>query len=314
LTTNQSSGFLEVRGLRKAYGATVAVDGLNLSISRGVCYGLLGPNGAGKSTTIGILAGNLNADAGDALLDGQPIRVENLSLKERIGYVPQDLALYEDLTALDNMRFFAMLYGIQGANLQRRVEFGFEVSGLTDRKKELVRNLSGGMKRRLNIAGALLHDPDLLILDEPTVGVDPQSRNLIFESLERLVSEGKTLLYTTHYMEEVERLCKRVAIMDGGRVISEGEIGELHSQVPSRRVVRVKLERGLSRALKPLPGLVNFQEDSLTLSFEPDNLTRDLPIALAAIAECGGIIEDVRTERPSLEEVFLHLTGRSLRE
>lgn len=314
LTTHGSPGFLEVRGLRKSFGTTVAVDGLNLSIERGVCYGLLGPNGAGKSTAIGILAGNLNADAGDAMLDGQSIRVESLALKQRIGYVPQDLALYDDLTALDNMRFFAMLYGIQGSNLQKRVEFGFEVSGLTDRKKELVRNLSGGMKRRLNIAGALLHDPDLLILDEPTVGVDPQSRNLIFESLERLVSEGKTLLYTTHYMEEVERLCTRAAIMDGGRVISEGEIGELHAQVPSRRVVRVKLERGLGRPLGALTGLINIQEDSLTLSFELESLTRDLPVALAAIADCGGIIEDVRTERPSLEEVFLHLTGRSLRD
>ena len=314
MTTDTMPGFLEVRGLRKAYGSTVAVDGLNLSIQRGQCYGLLGPNGAGKSTAIGILAGNLNADAGEALLDGQSIRVENLELKQRIGFVPQDLALYEELTALDNMRFFAMLYGIQGASLQKRIDFGFEVSGLGDRKKELVRNLSGGMKRRLNIAGALLHDPDLVILDEPTVGVDPQSRNLIFEALERLVSEGKTLLYTTHYMEEVERLCKRVAIMDGGRVISEGEIEDLHSQVPSRRVVRVKLEKGLSQALGALPGLISTQEDSLTLLLEPENLTHDLPVALAAIADCGGIVEDVRTERPSLEEVFLHLTGRSLRD
>ena len=314
MTTEKSPGFLEVRGLRKAYGSTVAVDSLNLSIPQGICYGLLGPNGAGKSTAIGILAGNHNADAGEALLDGQPIRVENLGVKQRIGFVPQDLALYEELSALDNMRFFGMLYGLQGATLQKRVEFGFEVSGLADRKKELVRNFSGGMKRRLNFAGALLHDPDLLILDEPTVGVDAQSRNLIFDALELLISEGKTLLYTTHYMEEVERLCKRVAIMDSGRVISEGEIGELHSQIPNRNVVRVHLERRLTLPPGKVPGLLGFQEDTLTLVLEPENLTRDLPTALAAIAACGGVVESVQTERPSLEEVFLHLTGRSLRE
>jgi ABC-2 type transport system ATP-binding protein len=305
---------LEVRDLYKVYGKFVALNGASFSVPRGVCYGLLGPNGAGKTTAISIVAGTLESDAGEALLDGEPIGIGNLQLKRRIGYVPQDLALYEDLSAQDNLKFFGALYGLSGRDLADRMAFAFDVSGLNERRKHPVRSFSGGMKRRLNIAAALLHDPDLLILDEPTVGVDPQSRNLIFEALQALVDRGKTLLYTTHYMEEVERLCEKVAIMDHGRVIAEGDIGELHRLLPAQRVVHVELEAPLDEELCDIPGVLSSTQERPIVTLELDDLTRDLPMALNEISARGGIIDHVRTQRPSLEQVFLHLTGRRLRD
>jgi ABC-2 type transport system ATP-binding protein len=300
--------------LQKAYGKTVAVAGADLSIPQGICYGLLGPNGAGKSTTISILAGTLNADSGAVTLDGQPVGVKHLEVKQRIGYVPQELALYEELSGLDNLRFFGMLYDLYGADLDARMRHALQIIGLEDRAKDIVRTYSGGMKRRLNIAGALLHDPDFLILDEPTVGVDPQSRNLIFDALETLVGAGKTILYTTHYMEEVERLCKRAAIMDGGKVIAEGEVDELHRLAPGEQVVHIQLRDPLNGDLTGVPGVVSLRQEGPILTLELENLTRDLPSTLQAIASNRGVVEDVRTERPSLETVFLHLTGRHLRD
>lgn len=279
-----------------------------------MCYGLLGPNGAGKSTLISILAGTLNADSGELHLEGERIGVRELKVKQRIGYVPQDLALYEDLSALDNLRFFGMLYDLNGAALDAGIVNVLAITGLGDRSKDVVRTFSGGMKRRLNIAGALLHDPDFLILDEPTVGVDPQSRNLIFDALETLVAAGKTVLYTTHYMEEVERLCHAVAIMDSGKVIAEGEVSELHRLVPAETVVHIQLEAPLTSELDDIQGVLSFRHVHPALTLELEDLTRDLPVVLEQIALRGGIVEDIHTERPSLESVFLHLTGRHLRD
>ena len=279
-----------------------------------MCYGLLGPNGAGKSTLISILAGTLNADSGELHLEGERIGVRELKVKQRIGYVPQDLALYEDLSALDNLRFFGMLYDLTGAALDAGIVNVLAITGLGDRSKDVVRTFSGGMKRRLNIAGALLHDPDFLILDEPTVGVDPQSRNLIFDALETLVAAGKTVLYTTHYMEEVERLCHAVAIMDSGKVIAEGEVSELHRLVPAETVVHIQLEAPLTSELDDIQGVLSFRHVHPALTLELEDLTRDLPVVLEQIALRGGIVEDIHTERPSLESVFLHLTGRHLRD
>ncbi len=300
---------LDIRGLRKAYGKTVALQDASFFVPKGTCYGLIGPNGAGKTTTISIVTGTIDADAGSVMLDGRPISSNNLDVKSRIGYVPQDLALYEDLSAQDNLRFFGMLYGLSGHHLDGRIDYGLSVAGLQDRRKEPVREFSGGMKRRLNIASALLHDPDFFVLDEPTVGVDPQSRNLIFEALEAQRDSGKTLLYTTHYMEEAERLCERVAIMDGGRVIAEGEISELHRLIPSDCTVHVEVSHGASPP-ETIPGARNVKRHGRRVSFEVDDLKMDLPVALAAFPS----IEEVQTERPTLEEVFLHLTGRSLRD
>jgi ABC-2 type transport system ATP-binding protein len=202
---------IELRSVCKVYGGVTVVDHVNLSIPQGVCYGLLGPNGAGKSTCISILVGILAADSGEVILEGKRLDPKSKEQKKTIGFVPQDLALYEELSALENLNFFGSLYDLSGPLLEERIERVLTITGLADRKGGPVRLFSGGMKRRLNIGIALLHDPAFLVLDEPTVGVDPQSRNLIFEALEQLVREGKTILYTTHYMEEIERLCSRVA-------------------------------------------------------------------------------------------------------
>ena len=306
--------FVAVTNLRKAYGDNLAVAGVNLRIPSGICYGLLGPNGAGKSTTISILAGTLEADSGEVSLEGARIGVGELRVKERIGYVPQELALYEDLTVLANMKFFGVLYGLSGVELDSRISSVLEIVGLQDRKKDIVRTFSGGMKRRLNIAGALLHDPDFLILDEPTVGVDPQSRNLIFEALEVLVSKGKTLLYTTHYMEELERLCTRVAIMDGGKVIAEGTQDDLYRLAPVDNLVQIQLRTPLEILFDEQPGLVSIQFDEPCLTLELEDLTTHLPGCLDLIRKKGGTIENIATQRPTLETVFLHLTGRALRD
>jgi ABC-2 type transport system ATP-binding protein len=304
---------LKVDVLHKAYGKTVAVEDVSFDIRKGSCFGLLGPNGAGKTTTISIIAGILSADSGSVSWDGNPISLNAFDVKRKIGYVPQDLALYDDLTAAENLRFFGMLYGLTGETLTHRMDAVLTIAGLLDRQKQAVRTFSGGMKRRLNIAITLLHNPDFLILDEPTVGVDPQSRNLIFEALEALLKEGKTILYTTHYMEEVERLCDRVAIMDQGRIIANGTLPEVHKLVTSRCVVHVQLQDQLAASEK-LPGQAGMSQGRPILTVEVTDLTKDLPIALAKIEALGGIVEDVYTERPSLEEVFLHLTGRTLRD
>jgi ABC-2 type transport system ATP-binding protein len=278
-------------------------------VPKGICYGLLGPNGAGKTTAISIITGTLDADSGTVTLDGESVSTNNLRIKKRIGFVPQDLALYEELNSVDNLRFFGALYGLFGDELEKRVEFGLEVAGLADRRRGAVRDFSGGMKRRLNIASALLHNPDFIVLDEPTVGVDPQSRNLIFEALEALLAEGKTLLYTTHYMEEAERLCQRLAIMDNGKIIAEGSREDLHKLVPTKAVITVEAAEGTT--VPPnIPGACNTLVEGHRVTFELEDLKSGLIPALASFAA----IEQVHTEQATLEQVFLHLTGRSLRD
>src|SRR2546423_3970358 len=212
---------LEGRGLRKRYGSLVAVDGVSLALGPGRVLGLLGPNGAGKTTTVAMLAGLVAPDAGDVLVGGRRLAGDADPAKGRIGLVPQDLALYEELSARDNLRFFGALYGLTGAALDAAIAAALTLVGLADPARDRVSKYSGGMKRRLNLAPGLLHDPDIVLLDEPTVGVDPQSRNAIFDNLEHLKRRGKALLYTTHYMEGAERLADRVAIIDHGRVIAD---------------------------------------------------------------------------------------------
>jgi len=232
------------RNLVKSFGALRAVDGISFEVLRGECFGLLGPNGAGKSTTIGMLVGALAPDAGEVSVDGAgaPTR-EHVRL--RIGAVPQAIALYDDLTGEENLRFFGTLYGLAGARLGERVGWALDFAGLAARRRDRVGGYSGGMKRRLNMAAGLLHDPPVILLDEPTAGVDPQSRNHIFDRIEALKRDGRTLLYTTHYMEEAERLCDRVAIVDAGRVLAidtvEGLIAR-HGGPPVTRVERGTLE------------------------------------------------------------------------
>lgn len=222
---------LSVRNLKKRFGATTAVDGVSFSVDRGQLVGLLGPNGAGKTTTVSIIAGLLGADDGQVLIDGSPIKSDTDSRKRRVGLVPQDLALYDELSARENLKFFGALYDLAGGPLAEAIERVLTLVGLADRAKSRVATFSGGMKRRLNLAAGLLHDPEILLLDEPTVGVDPQSRNAIFENLEELRAGGKALLYTTHYMEEVERLANRVVIIDHGRVVADDTLDVLRAPV-----------------------------------------------------------------------------------
>ena len=224
---------LEIRQLRKTFGTLVAVDGVSFTVEPGRLTGLLGPNGAGKTTTVSMIAGLITPERGEVLVGGQPLSGDTDPKKKKIGLVPQDLALYEELSARENLRFFGGLYNLSGAALESAMASVLTLVGLADRAKDRVKTFSGGMKRRLNLAAGLLHDPDILLLDEPTVGVDPQSRNAIFDNLEELKRRGKALLYTTHYMEEVERLADRVVIIDHGKVVADDTLKGLHASVPA---------------------------------------------------------------------------------
>jgi ABC-2 type transport system ATP-binding protein len=223
---------LQARGLRKSFGELRAVAGLSLTLEPGRILGLLGPNGAGKTTTVSMLTGLVTPDAGEVLVNGHRLAGDADPVKRRLGLVPQDLALYDELSAHDNLRFFGALYGLTGVALEHAMAQALTLVGLADRARQRVRGYSGGMKRRLNLAAGLLHDPDVLLLDEPTVGVDPQSRNAIFDNLEELKRRGKALLYTTHYMEEAERLADRLVILDHGRVVADDTLDGLYRAHP----------------------------------------------------------------------------------
>src|SRR5580698_7346408 len=233
---------LEVKGVSKSYGPLVAVSNISFRVDRGETIGLLGPNGAGKTTTVSIIAGLLSADSGEVLIEGKQVQSDTDPVKRKIGLVPQDMALYDQLTAHDNLTFFAALYSLAGAKAKHAIDDVLNLVALSDRAGHKVGTFSGGMKRRLNLAAALLHDPQILLLDEPTVGVDPQSRNAIFENLEALKKRGKTLLYTTHYMEEAERLCDRVVIIDHGKVIADDTPRGLSRMLPLSNVLTIELE------------------------------------------------------------------------
>ena len=308
---------LECRGLRKTFDDLVAVDDVGFTIAEGETYGLLGPNGAGKTTSISMICGLLTRDAGEVMVDGQPLTTKSVAAKRAIGYVPQDIAIYPDLSARENLLFFARLYGIPGSQLKGRVEEVLEVIGLADRAKEKSDNFSGGMKRRLNIGIGLLHKPHLLVLDEPTVGVDPQSRNAILESVEMLSTQGMGVLYTTHYMEEAERLCDRVGIIDHGKVVAEGTRRELVELVGQHDRIKLRASGRLeaaAEAARGVPGVleVGVREDGLDVIAEhaADSLTQ----ILETVTHAGVAVSNVDVEEPNLEAVFLHLTGRALRD
>lgn len=230
---------LEVRQLAKSFGTRVAVDGVSFTAAPGQMLGLLGPNGAGKSTIVNIVAGVLAADAGEVLIHGKPVGADGSTTKQLVGFVPQDLALYDELSALDNLRLFGSLYGLAGGALEERAAEALAVARLSERGRDRVGSFSGGMKRRLNIAAGLLHRPRLLLLDEPTVGVDPQSRNAIFDALRELRARGLTLVYTTHYMEEAERLCDRIVVIDHGRVLADDTLDGLLALLPAEHAAAV---------------------------------------------------------------------------
>jgi ABC-2 type transport system ATP-binding protein len=308
---------LTCRGLRKRYGDLLAVDDVSFDIRPGETYGLLGPNGAGKTTVISMLAGILARDAGEIRVMGRPISTRSPVGKSDIGYVPQDIALYPDLTGAENLRFFAALYGLHRAKARARVAEVLETVGLRDRAGERVTAYSGGMKRRLNIAVGLLHRPRLLILDEPTVGVDPQSRNAILQSIEVLSGEGMAVLYTTHYMEEAERLCDRVGVVDLGRLIAEGTPRELTTLVGERDRIRLAATGDLdaaAEALRALPTVRQVTVGADAIELLDDDARTALPRVLEAVSAAGAHTRSVTVEEPDLEAVFLHLTGKSLRD
>lgn len=307
---------LECRGLIKRYGDRTVVDDVGFSIAPGETYGLLGPNGAGKTTTISMLCGLLRRDAGtvrvlDRDLDAEPKRVQGA-----IGYVPQNLAIYPDLSPVENLRVFGRLHGLRGHALATRIDDVMETIGLTDRADDRAEDFSGGMKRRLNIGIGLLHEPSLLILDEPTVGVDPQSRDAILASVDQLGATGIAVLYTTHYMEEAERLCDRVGIVDHGRLVAEGTRRELVALVGEHDHVRLSLESGEAAAaerLRAVPDVVNLTSSDHTLDLSLSEAHRALPSILAAVNDVGARVLSVEVVEPDLETVFMHLTGRALR-
>ena len=312
-----TAAVLSCRGLRKQYGSRVAVDDVGFEIAAGERYGLLGPNGAGKTTTISMLCGLLARDGGEITVAGRPMHERALDAKEAIGYVPQEIALYPDLTGLENLRFFGRLYGLGGADLASRIDHVLEVVSLGDRAGERVDRYSGGMQRRLNIAVGLLHRPQLLVLDEPTVGVDPQSRNVILESVERLGDAGIAVLYTTHYMEEAERICDRIAILDVGRIVAEGTREELVALVGERDRVRLASERPSTAAEETLADIAGVEHVTTSdggLELIVDGARRLLPSILEIAHRSGLAVTSVEIVEPNLEAVFLHLTGKALRD
>ena len=308
---------LACEDLRKSYGERLAVDRVGFTIGEGENYGLLGPNGAGKTTTISMVCGLLSRDAGQVTLQGRPLDTGTVEVKAAIGFVPQEIALYPDLTAKENLRFFGKLYDLSGKELDRRMDRVLETIGLADRADERTAGYSGGMKRRLNIGLGLLNDPALLVLDEPTVGVDPQSRNAILDSVEALASEGMAVLYTTHYMEEAERLCDRVGILDEGTLKAEGTRRKLIGLMGKLDRLRIDARGDLQAACAAtarIPGVA----EAIPRDGGIDVMARDVRSSLAeivrAIDATGTGITSMEVQEPNLEAVFLHLTGKALRD
>jgi ABC-2 type transport system ATP-binding protein len=312
-----AAAVLACHGLHKRFGELEAVRDVSFEIVEGETYGLLGPNGAGKTTTISIACGLLEPNAGTVLVAGEPLSPRSVAVKAAIGYVPQELAIYPDLTARENLRFFARLYGLAPGTAATRVGEVLAVIGLTDRADEQTKDYSGGMQRRLNIGIGLLHRPRLLILDEPTVGVDPQSRNAILESVERLSDEGMAVLYTTHYMEEAERLCDRIGIVDLGELKAEGTRTELVALVGEHDRVTIEGVGDLKAATRGLEGLApvrsaTVQDGGIELIVDQ---ARSVLAELLRIATAAGVaVSSVEVDEPNLEAVFLHLTGKALRD
>ncbi len=302
---------IKVDNLKKRYGRTVALDGVSFEVKRGETFGLLGPNGAGKTTTIRLLCGLLKPDSGVVTLDGKtnPTLVE---VRLSLGMVPQTLAIYEELSAEGNLYFFGRIYGLSGRLLKERVSNCLEIAGLTQRSKERVSKYSGGMKRRLNMVCSLLHEPPLLLLDEPTVGVDPQSRNSIFDTIEAMKKQGRTIIYTTHYMEEAERICDRVAILDYGKILDMDSVHNLIDKHGGLSHMEAELEKGMSdlEKTRQLIGSRNIQLEGTKIKLETPR-----PMESLVLLNRNGIhLKSLKIQSANLEDVFLNLTGRRLRD
>lgn len=313
------SPILQAHNLVKKFGGLTAVDDVSFDIREGEIFSLLGPNGAGKTTTISILSTLLEPTSGDALINGHSIKNNTMGVRKSIGIVPQEIALYDDLTALENLRYWGKLYDLNGPELEQRVAEVLEQIGLTERATDRLKTYSGGMKRRVNIAAGLLHKPKLLFMDEPTVGIDPQSRRMILDTVKQLNEQGMSILYTTHYMEEAQELSDRVGIIDQGKLIAIGTQAELTLQVGENDSIRILTDptddlTAITSRLQGFEGVsrVTVDENALTL-ITPDAESYLAPI-ITHVSQAGARIKSIEIVEPNLETVFLHLTGRALRD
>lgn len=309
---------IRVENLSKRFGDNIVLDNISFQVEEGDIFGLIGPNGAGKSTLINIITGLWDWDRGQVFIGGYDIRKEPLKVKEQIGFVPQEIALMDNVSAYDNLEFFGSLYGLKGRALKTRIGEAFEIIGLENRQKEKVKNFSGGMKRRLNIAAAIMHHPRILIMDEPTVGIDPQSRNHIFEFTKTINRQYKTtIIYTSHYMEEVEMLCNNIFIIDLGEEVAYGNKYEIKSLVGNSNKVNLKINNydgEMILDLKSLEGVLECLEEEGLIKLIVDENIFDLKPLLHVVEKNQGEIRAINFEEASLEEVFLTLTGKSLRD
>jgi ABC-2 type transport system ATP-binding protein len=308
---------IEVKGLKKSFGNLQAVRGVDFCATEGEILSLLGPNGAGKSTTISMLSGLLQPSGGDAIIMGHSIVSDPEAAKASLGVVPQDIALYPDLSARENLIFWGKMYGLRGTALKRRVDEVLAITGLSDRQKDRIHTFSGGMKRRVNIGAALLHKPKVVIMDEPTVGIDPQSRRHILDNVKELNSQGMTGLYTTHYMEEAAELSDHIAIMDQGEIIAFGTHDELIKLVGERSRLDLALSAPSDRLLdlwKQVEGVASIDPQDGKVTVLVDDSNRVLPNLFEAASSVHVRITGVDIQEPNLEMVFLHLTGRALRD
>ncbi|MFD2169876.1 ABC transporter ATP-binding protein [Tumebacillus lipolyticus] len=308
---------LQVQELKKRFGEREVVRGISFAVEKGESFGLLGPNGAGKSTTISMICGLLTADSGDVKVAGLSVKQDPVGAKRKIGVVPQDIALYPTLSARENLLFWGRMYGLQGANVKKRADEVLEMVGLSDRAKDAIESFSGGMKRRINIGAALMHAPELLIMDEPTVGIDPQSRNHILETVKELNRSGMTVIYTSHYMEEVEYLCERLAIIDHGQLIAIGSKQELKNRLTNGAMIKLVLEAevpALGDQLRALQGVQQVAIEGDEISIFAQGARQLLGDVVTTATAAGAQIVSVDVLEPNLETVFLHLTGRTLRD
>ena len=308
---------IHVVGLVKSYGTLRAVDGVSFDVAKGELYGLLGPNGAGKTTTMSMLSGLLAPDEGRILCDGVDLATHPLKVKAQLGVVPQEPALYDGLSARENLAFWGGLYGLNGAELSRAVDRALDLVGLRERAKDPVKQYSGGMKRRVNLALGLVHGPRAVLMDEPTVGIDPQARLNILEAVKQVAAAGTTVIYTTHYLDEVETLCDRIAIMDHGKILAEGTLDQLKSRVGGRDVVTVRGAFDTAAVLprlKAIEGLSVTSAEAGKLVLTVDGTGRGAVDLLGRVLAEGLPIEGISIQPPSLNTLFLNLTGRELRD
>jgi ABC-2 type transport system ATP-binding protein len=308
---------IRVENLTKSFGSTVAVNNVTLSIRKGELFGLLGPNGAGKSTLINMLTGLLRQDSGTVAFTGYDRVRQAKEIRRLIGFVPQDMAFYLNYSAMENVRFFASLYGLKGKALSAAATAALEVAGLGECGRKPAKTFSGGMKRRLNIACGIAHDPEIIILDEPTVGIDPQSRNHILRSVENLKRQGRTVVYTTHYMEEAENICSEIAIMDKGKIIALGTQEQLKLLIKDSCRVCFHFKRPETvdlPAFEKIAGVRQVETEDLSLKITSEVGISNLNLLTAEVNRQELMITDIKSDSPSLETVFLNLTGRSLRD